>query len=279
MSEAVKVLCPACSQSYKVRQDKLGKQIACQKCGEMFTLAAAEAATAASPVPGPSVPQQPPAVPAAEAVSLQSNASALPIANSSEPAMSATSGSGSAFDRLRGNPAANGLKISFAGVAILAISIPLPWTIIYSSGFGESSSLSTSGWIMALPILAAIGFVFAQRKEPEKTKQHAKIVGGACAVVFLYALYDVLTTWTVSPSSFAGVTGGLKTGIGVWLAILGAIVCGVGQFFLTQADLLTATDADGKPRSWAESLDEVKKRAEQVAKRQQAEDERAQVEE
>lgn len=43
MTDSVKANCPACLQSYNVRVDKLGREIACRKCGATFTLTAATA--------------------------------------------------------------------------------------------------------------------------------------------------------------------------------------------------------------------------------------------
>lgn len=234
----VKCICPHCQQSYKVRQDKLGKTTACQKCGESFELQRSEANSVSGTAETPS----------------------------ESPNKKPTD---SVIDRLRDNPTQTGSKISRFGAGLILLSMPFAWTVAYSTGFGGGGSLSTRGWLMAIPAIGLFGLIHNQKQSPENIKKNAKMIGGLSLMVFLYASYTVLSVMSVGSSNFGGMTAGVKTGAGVWFAIIGSMACGVGQVFLTQADLLSPTTKDGKSRSWSDSFKEIGERAKQEAEKAQ----------
>jgi len=234
----VKCSCPHCQQSYKVREDKLSKTVDCQKCGESFELLRSEAGSVSKVVE--------------------------PL---SEPPKQKTTDS--FLDNLRDNPTQTGSKLSRIGAGLIVLSMPFAWTVAYSTGFGGGGSLSTRGWLMAIPAIGLFGLIHDQKQNPENIKKNAKIIGGLSLMVFLYATYTVLSVMSVGSSNFGGMTAGVKTGLGVWLAISGAMACGVGQVFLTQADLLSPSTKDGKSRSWSDSFKEIGERAKQEAEKAQ----------
>lgn len=233
-SGTTRVACEHCRQSYRVDSSKLGTTTTCKKCGKVFTLTAESAETAPNP------------------------------AESGDQTIVARD---TLLERLRADPRRTGQRLGLAGAIALVISLPLQWTVAYSSGLGHGGTMSTHGWWVAIPVLGVLGLVLAQRQQPEQADRHAKIAGGLCFAVMLFAIYTLLGVMTVGDSVSGPIRAGVRTGPGLWFAILGAIVCGVGQFFVTQADLLTPTDADGNPRTVSESLQAVTARAQRIAER------------
>lgn len=99
------------------------------------------------------------------------------------------------------------------------------------------------GWIL-LPALVLLGTVLVERKATEKAKieQHTKVAGTCCVLICLWAGGTLFSTMAVGQSTmqseFGNFSAGIKPGPVPFVAMLGAVVCMVGQAILLQPHLL-----------------------------------------
>jgi predicted Zn finger-like uncharacterized protein len=83
----ISLSCPSCQKPYKVPDTLAGKQVRCQKCSQVFTVAAAPApsAPALDPLLAADLPPLGPALPASSGMTLPSGGLGAPLAPSANP--------------------------------------------------------------------------------------------------------------------------------------------------------------------------------------------------
>jgi hypothetical protein len=121
---------------------------------------------------------------------------------------------------------------SLVGGILLLLSVPLKWETSYVTGFGETTELGIrSGWMIAIEAVVIILVVlseFADRSR-ERLKGPARVIGVLCGMTLLYALYSLFSVLAVGEADTAGISAGIRAGPGIWLGIIGSLLCLVGQ--------------------------------------------------
>lgn len=147
------------------------------------------------------------------------------------------------------NPRTIGLLASLVGGFMILLSVPMEWEEAYVTGLGESASTSIfSGFFVVIEALVILGIViFEFQLSDEKPTAQASIVAALCLMTLLFALFTLLGAMMVGTSSYGGVTAGIRTGPGLWLAIFGSLICAGGQALVVgfEPPLLTLSD-DGR---------------------------------
>ena len=214
----VRVLCSHCQQSYKVAENDLGKPVKCKKCGQSFRL---------EPEPN---------------MELVDSTEPIPQPHSQAPTPICDWLEESPGQELRARNIA--LRTSYVGLAFVLMSLTMVWAVSYSAGLGHSGRMATYGGWIFLPALVLLGTVLVERKATEKakTEQHTKVAGTCCVLICLWAGGTLFSTMAVGQSTmqseFGNFSAGIKPGPGPFVAMLGAVVCMVGQAILLQPHLL-----------------------------------------
>jgi len=137
--------------------------------------------------------------------------------------------------------------VSLIGAALILLSVPLKWEESYVTGLGRPGGTSIfSGWFVVIEAIVILGLVISELQTPdEKPTTQAGIVAFLCLMTLLFALFTLFGVLMVGSSQHGGITAGIRTGPGLWLAILGALVCAGGQGLAIGFDppLLTGTQS------------------------------------
>ncbi len=215
----VRVFCSHCQQSYKVSENDLGKPVKCKKCSQSFRLE-----------PEPELEL----VESTEPAEQTNSPTPTPIRDWVEDAPDG--------ENQRARNIA--LKTSYVGLAFVLMSLTMVWTVSYSAGMGHSGRMATYGGWIFLPAMVLVGTVLAERKATGKPKieQHTKVAGTCCVLIFLWAGGTLFSTMSVGQSTmqseFGTFSAGIKPGGGPFVAMLGAVICMVGQTILLQPHLI-----------------------------------------
>ena len=124
--------------------------------------------------------------------------------------------------------------VSLAGAILLLASIPAKWEEFYAIGLGISNEMSVhSGWFIGIGVALIVILILTElRPGADRPLGQGAVVCVLCATSLVYALYTWFGTLAVGVDNTGPISSGVRAGPGIWLAVLGSIVCAAGQGIL-----------------------------------------------